>query len=226
MDRFLDEQDNPAPVRERSASPSISSLIYGDPKRQHIELEAALEMVQKVVGSNNPVFSPLKLHPDLQPPATDASTEPHPTVSISPEPRGGQQSTENTVHIANFTNNLQHEDLSNGLVEPSPKRLKVEEDRTEQKQEQTVAPAVVTTTVSDSITTSSTTSTTSSATLKDLPPHVKTVSYSTENGNHVNNVEVSISSVNSVHSLVDGSLHTPSLSGEPLPARPTEPVAQ
>ena len=36
MDRFLDEQENPAPmVRDRSSSPSINSLMYGDPKRHN-----------------------------------------------------------------------------------------------------------------------------------------------------------------------------------------------
>ena len=60
MDRFLDEQENPAPmVRDRSSSPSINSLIYGDPKRHaHNELKAAvasedlavaLDIMQKVI---------------------------------------------------------------------------------------------------------------------------------------------------------------------------------
>ena len=34
MDRFLDEQENPVPLRDRSSSPSVNSLIYADPKRQ------------------------------------------------------------------------------------------------------------------------------------------------------------------------------------------------
>jgi len=35
MDRFLDEQENPSPHRDRSSSPNIHSLIAGDHKRQH-----------------------------------------------------------------------------------------------------------------------------------------------------------------------------------------------
>lgn len=35
MDRFLDEQENPSPHRDRSSSPNIHSLISGDHKRQH-----------------------------------------------------------------------------------------------------------------------------------------------------------------------------------------------
>lgn len=37
MERFLDDQESPlpAPPRERSASP-VTSLIYGDPKRNHL----------------------------------------------------------------------------------------------------------------------------------------------------------------------------------------------
>ena len=69
MDRFLDEQENPAPPRDRSSSPNINSLLYGDPKR-HLadyrdhptDLDAALDMVQKVVDTNALALSPLKLH--------------------------------------------------------------------------------------------------------------------------------------------------------------------
>ncbi|GAB6029034.1 hypothetical protein CHUAL_004822 [Chamberlinius hualienensis] len=35
MDRFLDDQENPSPHRDRSSSPSVHSLISGDHKRQH-----------------------------------------------------------------------------------------------------------------------------------------------------------------------------------------------
>lgn len=45
MDRFLEEQESGASncgstggQRDRSASPNIQCLIYGDPKRQHTEL--------------------------------------------------------------------------------------------------------------------------------------------------------------------------------------------
>jgi hypothetical protein len=68
MDRFLDEQEStPQAPRDRSSSPSIHSLLYGDPKHQRPELKptsddiaAALQIVQKVV-SNDPQFGPLKL---------------------------------------------------------------------------------------------------------------------------------------------------------------------
>ncbi|ELU18108.1 hypothetical protein CAPTEDRAFT_219441 [Capitella teleta] len=69
MDRFLDEQDSSAQLpRERSSSPSIHSLLYGDPKRQtpnelkptSEDIAAALEMVQKVVNTD-PQFAPLKI---------------------------------------------------------------------------------------------------------------------------------------------------------------------
>ena len=58
MDRFLDEQENPNPIhRERSSSPNITSLIYGDPKRHvdlprtptQVDIPLIVEMVQKVV---------------------------------------------------------------------------------------------------------------------------------------------------------------------------------
>ena len=48
MDRFLDEQDNPAPmVRDRSSSPSINSLIYGDPKRHNHNNEFKVAIAQQ-----------------------------------------------------------------------------------------------------------------------------------------------------------------------------------
>ena len=259
MDRFLDEQENPAPVRERSASPNITSLIYGDPKR-HLELEAALEMVQKVVGSSSAVFSPLKLHPDLQP-ASTAESGPPPaaattTVSISPELRGGQQSTENLVHIANFTSSLPDtatsDDITNGLVEPSPKRMRLE--GASEQLEQTVTPAVVPavvpapSTVGGAVTTTTPAlvreaagnsdserrgAATSSSSSSSPPPATTKAVMSTvlaENGSgHMNNVEVSISSVaNSVHGLVEGALTAcPMPSESPLSTtRQTEPVAQ
>ena len=70
MDRFLDEQENPAPmIRDRSSSPSINSLIYGDPKRHaHNELKAAavvpedlavaLDIMQTVIDPNTLAFPP------------------------------------------------------------------------------------------------------------------------------------------------------------------------
>ena len=64
MDRFLDEQENQPPNKERPASP-LNSLLYGDPKRHHPdltpktptqeEIAAVVEMVQKVVDENQVV---------------------------------------------------------------------------------------------------------------------------------------------------------------------------
>ncbi len=70
MDRFLDEQENPPVTRDRSSSPNINSLLYGDPKRHHSEirdpnqdLATALDMVQKVVDTHaGQGLSPLKYH--------------------------------------------------------------------------------------------------------------------------------------------------------------------
>ncbi|XP_041357861.1 mesoderm induction early response protein 1-like [Gigantopelta aegis] len=39
MDRFLDDADPSNPPRDRSSSPNLNSLIYGDPKRAHIKQE-------------------------------------------------------------------------------------------------------------------------------------------------------------------------------------------
>ena len=209
MDRFLDEQENPAPVRDRSASPNINSLIYGDPKRHHIELEAAFEMVQKVVGNSNAVFSPLKLHPDLHQVSTCVTTATSTTVSINPEMREGQQSTENMVHIANITTSLPilpQDDTANGH-EPCAKRLKLDD----------ISPQTIVLPIERP------TDTSDSCVPMVMP--IKTVSEA-ENGSHVGSVEVSIASVNSVHSLPEGTLNNTGLPSESMPARPTESVAQ
>ena len=132
MDRFLNEQENPMPGRDRAASP-MHSLLYGDPKRNSVdlkdsaELQAALEMVQKVVDPD--VFSEMKLHPELHTATTTMPT----AVSISADIRDNQQSAENLVHIANFTPQpmapatepLPPEDSANG-VEPLAKRLRTD----------------------------------------------------------------------------------------------------
>ena len=39
MDRFLDDADPSNPPRDRSSSPNLNSLIYGDPKRAHVKQE-------------------------------------------------------------------------------------------------------------------------------------------------------------------------------------------
>lgn len=41
MDRFLEEQESGAP-RDRSSSPNVYSLIYGDPKRHRSQEESRL----------------------------------------------------------------------------------------------------------------------------------------------------------------------------------------
>lgn len=111
MDRFLDEQENPPPVRDRSASP-INSLIYGDPKRHHTapvvpsaemkdptpaDIAAALEMVQKVVDPEK-VFNDIKIHPELSTAATTSAA----TVSCA-EHVEKRKSPESSGHTASFT---------------------------------------------------------------------------------------------------------------------------
>ena len=98
MDRFQDEQENPTvPQRERSSSPNIHSLLYGDPKRHgHADLKptsediaAALEMVQKVVDSTPPgEFSQLKLNSDSSMHPTTSSPS-HGLESLPPHTSAG-----------------------------------------------------------------------------------------------------------------------------------------
>jgi hypothetical protein len=129
MDRFLDEQENhPAPPRERSSSPSIfNSLLFGDPKRSHSTMDqhysseitnassediaAAIDFVKSVAAAAPASF----LNPDIVT-TTSASiispnggaveapsgfTPANVTVSTSPV-LSGHQSVENMVHIASF----------------------------------------------------------------------------------------------------------------------------
>ena len=108
MDRFLDEQENPQPIRDRSASP-ITSLIYCDPKRQHAlaaaaaaataaasatdptpaDIAAALQMVQEVVDPEK-VFNNVKLNPELN----------SPPVLLRSEIKEKRQHSDNQVHTA------------------------------------------------------------------------------------------------------------------------------
>lgn len=118
MDRFIEEQENPAPPRDRSCSPNIHSLLYGDPKRHSHELRsptepvaseaeivAAIELVKEVVPdwSHRLDFSPVKLHPehhemDVSVPITASAT----TVAVSTETQASQ-SAQNLVYSASFT---------------------------------------------------------------------------------------------------------------------------
>ena len=126
MDRFLDEHDNPMPQRDRSASPSINSLLYGDPKHRssHDPLKSGtddlqtahiFDLVQKVVGSSADLSS-LKLNSQLShPTATNPAS-----VSINPELNDASQCAENLVYSANFT---QIPLAENATVFPSPTAL-------------------------------------------------------------------------------------------------------
>ena len=94
MERFVDEQENAAVPRDRSASP-INSLLFGDPKRHHhdvrspgehgppstpdMDIVTAMELVHKVVETNKLQLSPLKAHqppPELITAVTSLSTCP------------------------------------------------------------------------------------------------------------------------------------------------------
>jgi hypothetical protein len=55
MDRFLDDQENPTPPRDRSSSPGIHSLIYGDHKRHPLQPEL------------RPVLTDLHMDPNFHP---------------------------------------------------------------------------------------------------------------------------------------------------------------
>ncbi|XP_064626094.1 mesoderm induction early response protein 1-like isoform X2 [Lineus longissimus] len=55
MDRFLDDQENPTPPRDRSSSPGIHSLMYGDHKRHPLQQEL------------RPVLTDLHMDPNFQP---------------------------------------------------------------------------------------------------------------------------------------------------------------
>ena len=117
MDRFIDEQENPVPPRDRSCSPSIHSLLYGDPKRHSHELRsptepvaseaeivAAIELVKEVVPdwTHRLDFSPVKLHPELDgtvAPLGNAAT----TVAVVNTETRASQNPENLVYSANFT---------------------------------------------------------------------------------------------------------------------------
>lgn len=115
MDRFVDEQENPVPARDRSCSPNIHSLLYRDPKRHSHELRspaepvaseaeivAAIELVKEVVPDWNHRldFSPVKLHPEIDSstPITASAT----TVAVNTETQASQ-SPQNLVYSANFT---------------------------------------------------------------------------------------------------------------------------
>lgn len=61
MDRFLDDQENPPPPppRDRSASP-IHSLLYGDPKRNHLKPHT-----DPAAGDCPPTFQPIPSEMDV-----------------------------------------------------------------------------------------------------------------------------------------------------------------
>ncbi|XP_071449686.1 mesoderm induction early response protein 1-like [Hetaerina americana] len=59
MDRFLDEQDDSSAHRESSSSPSVNSLIYGDPKRQQQRgQESSNEKVNAVTATTSTTEPP------------------------------------------------------------------------------------------------------------------------------------------------------------------------
>lgn len=55
MDRFLEEQESGAP-RDRSSSPNVYSLIYGDPKRHRSQEETRLQP-NDAIGNQNHLSS-------------------------------------------------------------------------------------------------------------------------------------------------------------------------
>ncbi|CAH1772342.1 unnamed protein product [Owenia fusiformis] len=123
MDRFLDDQENPtalAPQRERSSSPSVNSLLFSDHQKRQYRQD----------GSETGHFSPIKFNPELMTGTTTMPTslpaDPTPAVSVNPTPIMSNQSELNMVHIANFTTSILSGDQT---VEPSAKRLKIEQDR-------------------------------------------------------------------------------------------------
>ena len=220
----MDEQENPPTTpRDRSTSPSVNSLLYGDHKRQPHRPHST-----EPVGSINTTqsFSPIKLSQnDLN---SISASSPIPTASTvttsSPvnnnnnnntdtqessdtvhthtaePPSGGQQNHhENTLHIANFTSDLvnSNEDC---IKQPIAKKVKLDLDKT-CISENSVTVGLVTS------------------------PSSYAFSEVTSESNHISSVALSIGSVNSMRTV--NSNDTSLKSGSEASALTTaEPVAQ
>ncbi|XP_046544736.1 mesoderm induction early response protein 1-like [Haliotis rubra] len=107
MDRFLDDQDAVNPTRDRSASPNLNSLIYGDPKRTHIKQELEEQA---------------SCPPESKEKVSEVCTASTTAVALSPDRKDSQSKSE-SVSVKTDTNlNGSAEDLH----EPPSKRLKSE----------------------------------------------------------------------------------------------------
>lgn len=104
MERFLDDQESPipAPTRERSASP-VTSLIYGDPKRNHLKPHTEGEGASSV---------------RIEPEEFDVSGASPTVVTLSPNAKRKQASSSSSVTV-----NGAHES-----EEPISKKLKTNGD--------------------------------------------------------------------------------------------------
>lgn len=102
MERFLDDQESPlpAPPRERSASP-VTSLIYGDPKRNHLRPPSEGEGASSV---------------RIEPEELDVSGASPTVVAFSPDLKRKQAATSSSSSI---TVNGVH-----SIEEPIAKKLK------------------------------------------------------------------------------------------------------
>ena len=107
MDRFLEDPENQNQSRDRSSSPNLNMLIYGDHKRLHNQHDINMDPLQEI-----------KIDPELN---TAVPT----TISINPAGmRAGLHNNENIVHIASVTTGIIHQ--MEDKLEPSPKRLKTD----------------------------------------------------------------------------------------------------
>ncbi|XP_048760666.1 mesoderm induction early response protein 1-like isoform X2 [Ostrea edulis] len=101
MERFLDDQESPipAPTRERSASP-LTSLIYGDPKRNHLRPPSEGEGASSV---------------RIEPRLLDVSGASPTVVTVSPDMKRKQTATSSSSVSVNGVYDT---------GEPVPKKLK------------------------------------------------------------------------------------------------------
>lgn len=109
MDRFLDDQENPVPVRDRSTSPSVHSLLYGDQKRHHLRPPSDVE--------DQSTFEPIQ-------PGAELNTATTTTVEISPDMKSRNLST--TDSAVNAPSIPKEPSENNTNQEPCRKKLKLD----------------------------------------------------------------------------------------------------
>lgn len=121
MDRFLDQdQDSPSPAtaRDRSTSPNISMLIYGDQKRHQLKPAVEVDSLASFQTIDNDITN--VLHNANSPKMCDSSID----INSRDSPISKRANKELGSHVSILDTN---EDVSNDTLEPpSAKKCKLD----------------------------------------------------------------------------------------------------